>query len=228
MLSGTEVVDGDRLLRLDIEDAPGIPAETLGFTDPTIADFEATVAFLAEDDGAPAGMVVEATWVQGADAVAGAIDLRYRFALGARDVTVTAPEDPWEFHLGEQLDYRMAYPIGWTVGHEPATADYPPFDLYLGRVDDEVQVIAYADLMGAPTAEDWFRSSAQVILRDYGAEPEIAEPIFLEDGSEVRVMKVHYSDGPDEWFFQQAVIVRGTQAWDINMFSFAGNETKDG
>ena len=226
--AGTEMVDGDRLLRLDIQDAPAIPADTLGFTDPTIAEFEATVAFLAEDDGSPAGFMVEATWVQGAEAVAGVVDLRYRYALGARDVTVTAPEDPWEFHTGAELGYRMALPIDWTGRHIPASGEVFAFDEYVGTIDDAVQVVKYPDLQGAPTAEDWYRASAQDLLRRFGAEPEVANVIFMPDGSEVRVMTLHYDDGPDQIFFQQAVVVRAAEAWDINWYSFAGNETQDG
>ena len=54
VLAGTETIDGERLDRLEIQPAPDITAEMLGFTDPALSEFEATLAFLAEDDGKPA------------------------------------------------------------------------------------------------------------------------------------------------------------------------------
>ena len=227
-LAGTEEIDGERFQRLDIQPAPEITAAMLGFTDPTIADFDATVAFLAEDDGTPAGIVTEATWVQGAEPVDGTLDMRFRFDWGASDVRVTAPENPWVFHASDELGYRMAYPIDWTVRHVPASGELIATDEYLGTVDDSVQVRAFADLQGAPTVEDYYRAAAQSLLRGFGTEPEIPHRLILEDGSQARVMTLHFEDAGEEFFFQLAVIVRGTQAWDLSWYSLAGNETDDG
>ena len=49
----------------------------------------------------------------------------------------------------------------------------------------------------------------------------------MADGTEARILSLYYMDGSDEIFFQQAVVVRGTQAWDINWFSLAGSEAED-
>jgi uncharacterized membrane protein len=228
VLAGTEMVDGDRLRRLEIQPPPQITPDMLGMVDPTIADFEADVAFFAEDDGTPAGVVVNAAWVQGEDAVPGLVEMVYRFDWGATDVRVTAPEDPWQMHAGDELGYQMAYPVNWVARHEPAAGNLLATDRFLGTVDDQVQVVAYPDLQGIPTAEDWFRASAQTLLRDFGTEPEVANTLSLADGSEVRILTLHYDEGPDRLFFQQAVVVRGTRAWDINWYSFAGSEARDG
>ena len=225
---GTEMIDGERLHRLEMEPAPDITAEMLGFADPAFSEFEATLAFLAEDDGKPAGIILEATWMQGTDALEGAMDLRFRFDGGARKVEVIAPEGAWETRVGVELGYRMAYPVKWSVSYAPATDEFLASDNYLGPVDDEVHVVAYPDLQGATSADEWFRWSAQTLLRDFGVEPSVSDTFSLADGTDVRILSLSYEDGPDKVFFQQAVIVRGTRAWDVNWFSLAGNEAEDG
>ncbi|MCA1570263.1 MAG: hypothetical protein LC798_08095 [Chloroflexi bacterium] len=227
-LAGTELVQGDRLHRLEIEPAPEISAGMLGFADPTIADFEATLAFLAEEGGTPAGMVVEATWIQGEQPVPVAIEMRFRFDWEADDLQITAPEDPWEWYDSDPLGYRMAHPVGWTVTHERAAGETPAIDRYLGPVDDQVSVVLFADLQGEPSAEDWFRESAQLLLRDFGVEPDVANEVVLANGFRVRILTLHYEEGGDQFFFQQAVVFGGTVAWDVNWFSFEGNEVEDG
>jgi hypothetical protein len=228
VLAGTETIDGERLHRLEIQPAPDITAEMLGFTDPAFSEFEATLAFLAEDDGKPAAIVLEATWLQGPDAVDGTMDMRFRFDAGTRDVEVTAPEDAWEVRVGVELGYRMAYPVDWSVSYAPATDEFAASDNYLGPVDDGVQVVAFPDLQGAASPDEWFRWSAQTLMQDFGTEPSVSETFPLADGTDARILSLYFQDGKDEIFFQQAVVVRGGQAWDINWFSLAGNEAEDG
>jgi hypothetical protein len=227
-LAGTETTDRGRLHRLEIRPAPEIPAELVGFTDPTFAEFEATVAFLAEDDGTPAGIILEATWLQGEEALDGVLEMRFIFDNRVSDVEVTAPEDPWEVRVGVELGYRMAYPVDWTVNYVPATEEFLASDEFLAPVDDGVRVVAYPDLQGARNAEEWFRWSAQTLMQDFGSEPAVSDTFTQPDGSEVRILSLYFEEGPDTIFFQQAVVVRGTKAWDINWYSLAGDEMEDG
>jgi len=227
VLAGTETIDGERLHRLEIRPAPEISAEMLGFADPSVTEFEATLAFVAEDDGTPAGLIIEANWLQGEEAMEGQMDMRFRLDEGTHDVQVIAPEDPWEVRVGVELGYRMAHPVDWAVSYRPENEEYFAIDDYLGPVDDEVHVVAYPDLQGATGTDEWFRWSAISLVQDFGTEPEIATEFALTDGSKVRVLTLHYMEGATKVFFQQAVIVRGTQAWDVDWYSLAGNEAED-
>lgn len=225
---GAEEHDGETLHRIESSGLADIPPEALGITDPTVSDFEAEVAFLAEADGTPAGIIVTAAWVQGpADApVEAEFDLLFLF-VGDGVATVEAPDDPWAQYQSAELGYQMDHPADWDVTHMPAEGELVPWDFYLGPVDGEVQVYRYADLAGV-TANQWFRDSAALLAERFGSEPELATVMSLDNGLEVQVFVGEYTEGEVLIHYQQAVVVGQNVAWDLDWFSTAGNEVEDG
>lgn len=223
---GTEKHDGETLHRIESSGLADISPEALGITDPTIADFEAEVAFLAEDDGTPAGIIVTAAWVQGpADApVEAEFDLLFLFVDDV--ATVEAPDDPWTRYQSAELGYTMDHPVDWNVTHTPATADVQVSDFYLGPVDGEVQVYSYTDTFSA-TANEWFRGSAELLTEKFGSEPELANILVLTNGLEVQIFIGEYTEGGRAIFYQQAVVFGGNVAWDLDWYSLVGNEAED-
>ncbi len=223
---GTEEHGGATLHRIESSRPAEIGPELLGMTDPTITDFEGQVAFLAEDDGTPAGIIVTAAWVQGPEEAPVPAEFELRFMIVDRDVTIEMPEDVWDRHSSAELGYRVDFPANWDVTHEPAANEFTAYDLYLSPVDEEVQVYQYTDL-GGLTANAWFRDSAVVLAESYGAEPELANMLMLDNGLEGQIFIGHYTEGADKIFYQQAVMVAGKVAWDLNWYSDAGNEVED-
>ena len=223
---GTEEHDGVTLHRIESSRPAAIPPEALGFNDPTIIDFEAEVAFLAEDDGTPAGIRITATWAQGPEGATVPGEFELLYLVVDRTATIEAPEDPWIQYASAELGYRVAHPADWDVSHEPATADLEMRDFYLGPIDGEVQVYRYTDLGGA-TANAWFRSSVAFLTENFGSEPELANMLSLSNGLEVQVFIGHYSEAEATYFYQEAVVFGGAVAWDLDWYSLAGNEAED-
>lgn len=224
---GTEAHDGETLHRIESSGLADIPPEALGVTDPTITDFEAEVAFLAEDDGTAAGIIVTAAWVQGTEEAPVEAEFDLLYLVIDRVATVEAPDDLWTRYESAELGYRMDHPADWDVTRMPAEGDVPAWDLYLGPVDGEVQVYRYTDL-GGLTANQWFRDSAAVLAERFGSEPELASIMSLDNGLEVQVFVGEYTDGEAIIFYQEAVVFGGETAWDLDWYSTPGNEVEEG
>jgi hypothetical protein len=225
----TDLVGGVRLYRLEMTSHAAITPATLGIDDASVTDFEAEVAFLAEDDGTPVGMVLEVTWVEptAEGTVPGRFELEYRFDRDGPEVAIEAPTDVWELHASEQLGYQMIHPAGWMVQHEAASEDQWAFDLYLGPVDDQVQVYYYPEVEGA-TAEEWFRWSASALIDRFEVEPQVASEVTLGNGTRIRVLTLHAQEDGSAFYFQEAVVFAGDDAWDVDWYSFPGGEVDDG
>jgi hypothetical protein len=223
---GTEEHDGVTLHRIESNDPPDIALATLGITDPTVTDFDAEVAFLAEDDGTPAGIVFTASWTQGpAEApVPAEFELRYMTVDTVGEIE--APDDPWVLYRSAELGYQMAYPADWDVSFEPATAEIPEGDFYIGPVDGEVDVFRYTDVGGA-LANEWFRGSVDLLTQSYGTAPEVLATLSLANGLEAQILAGHYADETQNVFYQQGVVFGGDVAWDLYWYSSPGNETED-
>jgi len=223
---GTEEVDGATLHRIESTSAPDIAPAAFGITDPSVTDFDAEVAFLAEDDGTPAGVILTASWTQGTAGEPVRAELEMRYLAVDETAEIEAPDDVWTVYESAELGYRMAHPVDWDVTHEPATEEFDARDLYVGPVDGELQVYRYTDLGGAG-ANMWFRASADLLLETFGVEPVVVNTLTLSDGAEVQIFALNYTDQADEVFFQQAVVHGGDVAWDLDWYSLAGNEDAD-
>lgn len=223
---GTEEHDGETLHRIESNDPPDITPETLNITDPSVTDFAAEVAFLAKDDGTPAGIVFTASWTQGpADAPVPA-EFELRYMTVDRIGEIEAPDDPWALYRSAELGYQMAYPADWDVTFEPAAAEFPESDLYFGPVDGQVDVIRYTDLGGA-LANEWFRASADFLTTTFGTAPEVLATLSLANGLEAQILAGHYTEGALTYFYQQGVVFGGDVAWDVYWYSSPGNEEED-
>ena len=222
---GTEEHGGETLHRIQSSGLADLPPEALGVTDPTITDFEAQVAFLAEDDGTLAGINITASWVQGSVEAPVEAEFDLFYLAVNRDATVEAPADPWMRYQSAELGYQMDHPANWDVTHEPETPESLALDLFLGPVDGEVQVYRYTDLADV-TANQWFRDSATVLVERFASDLEL-NIVSLPNGLEVHVFGGHYTDGGTNIFFQQGVVFGGDVAWDLDWYSLAGNEAED-
>lgn len=223
---GTEEHDGVTLHRIENSRPAEIAPESFGFADPTIADFQAQIAFLAEGDGTPAGIIITAAWIQGTEDAPVPAEFELRYLVVDRDVTIEAPQDVWTQYRSAELGYQMDYPADWDVTHEPETPEFSDHDFYLGPSDGEVQIYRYTDLEGW-TGNEWFRASADRIAENLGSAPELANILSLTDGLEVQVFIGEYTEGEATIFYQEAVVFGGDVAWDLDWFSHAGNEEKD-
>lgn len=224
---GTEEHDGEALHRIESSGLADIPPEALGITDPTVSDFEAEVAFLAEDDGTPAGIIVTAAWAQGPEEAPVEAEFELLYLIVAGVPTVEAPDDPWTRYQSAELGYQMDHPADWDVTHMPAEGEVSPWDFYLGPVDGEVQVYRYTDVAGL-TANQWFRDSAVLLAERFGSEPELAIVMSLDNGLEVQIFVGEYTEGGVIIHYQQAVVVGQNVAWDLDWYSGAGSEVEDG
>jgi hypothetical protein len=227
VLAGVVRLGGVRLQRVELASRPAITAAMVGITDPDVSDFSANLAFLAQEAGTPEGMLLDLSWNQpiADETVAAALRLEYRFDLGA-EVAVAAPDDAYEVHTSPELGYRMRHPVGWSVRHQSGDAESWPTDVYLGRVDDEVQVFRQG-VEGEVPAEVWFRWAAESVVEHRGVEPEVAAEMFLGD-LRVRVLHLHIVEDGTEYFYQMATIFGGHEAWDLFWYSRPGSEEDDG
>ena len=224
---GTEQVDGRTLHRLESRSQAQIDPRAFGIIDPTVRDFDATLAFLAEDDGTPAGFLLNASWSQGAPGAEVPAELEMRYVATDEVADIEAPPDPWRVHVSAGLGYRMAYPSSWDVTHEVATDEFPEADVFIGPVDGEVDVYRYgAEEIAGATANAWFRGASQVLTDSLGVAPELLASLTL-DGLDVQVFGLNYTDQGEELFFQQAVVFGGDAAWDLDWYSLTGNEEAD-
>lgn len=224
---GTEEIDGKTLHRLESRSPVEIDPRAFGITDPTVRDFDAALAFLSEDDGTPAGFILTASWMQGAEGADLPAEFEMRFLATGEEAVIEAPVDPWRMHESAEFGYRMAYPSDWDVTHEPASGEFREADVFLGPVDGEIDVYRYAaDEIAGVTANEWFRSSPQVLTDTFGVAPELLATLSL-DGLEVQVFGVNYTVDDEELFFQEAVVFGGDAAWDLDWYSLAGNEDAD-
>lgn len=224
---GTEQIDGRTLHRLESRSPAQIDPRAFGVTDPTVRDFDATLAFLAEDDGTPAGFILTASWTQGAAGADVPAEFEMRFLATGDEAVIEAPPDPWRMHESAEFEYRMAYPSNWDVTHEPASDEFREADIFIGPVDGEVDVYRYgAEEIAGVTANEWFRGSPQVLTDTFGVAPELLATLSL-DGLEIQVFGLNYTDQGDELFFQEAVVFGGDAAWDLDWYSLGGNEEAD-
>ena len=217
---GTEVIGGTRLHRLEANEPVVFGPQSLGVTDPSVADFGATVGFLAEDDGTPAAIVINAAWKQGPpeSPVPAMFEMRVEFNIGAA-VTIEAPPDPWTTYTSAELGYRIAHPVDWDVTYQPGTDELLAGDLFVGPVDGEVQAYRYDDIPVDITPNLYFRGSAQVTADAFGAEPEVVEELTLANGLPVRVFNLQIEQDGVLYFFQQAAIYGGPVGWDLSWYS---------
>lgn len=224
---GTEMDAGETLHRLEATTPVELGPESLGLTDPSVTDFAVEVAFLAEDDGTPAGILFAGSWTQGpAEApTAAELDMRFRF-IDASVGAIEAPDDPWTVHESGELGYRMAYPASWDVLHAPASEEYPAADIFIAPLHGEVQVIRFDELGDAPP-NVWFQESVRVLTEQYGVEPQFIGDMAHPDGLEVKIFSIHIEEGGHPFHFMQAVIVGGPTAWDVNWYSEPGDEAAD-
>lgn len=224
---GTEEHDGVTLHRIESNDPPEITPAALGIKEPTVTDFAAEVAFLAEDDGTPAGIIFTASWTQGPAEAPVPAEFELRYMTVDTTAEIEAPDDPWALYRSSELGYQMAHPVDWDARFDPATAEYPDGDFYIGPVDGQIEVYRYTDLGGA-LANQWFQGSADVLTEAYGAAPEVLTMLSLANGLEAQILAGHSTDGaPDPFYYQQGVVYGGDVAWDLNWYSTPGNEEED-
>lgn len=224
---GTEEHDGVTLQRLESSDPADISPEDLGFSGPTISDFAADIAFLANDDGTPAGIVIEATWTQGADDAREPAEFEMIVTFTDDEAfTIEAPPDPWTVHESAELGYRMAYPADWDVAHQPATGEFNAADIFVGPTDGEVQVYLYEEF-GEPLPNEWFRASADLLADRFGSQPELVDERTLENGLRVQVFSLDVVEAGDAYHFQEAVVFGDGEAWDLDWYAQPGNEAED-
>ena len=222
---GTEEHDGETLHRIESTSGADISPADLGITSSDITEFEAEVAFLAEDDGTLAGIIFVAAWLQGTQGEPIPAEMELTFLAADRVATIEAPEEVWMRYESAEFGYRMDHPADWDVVHQPAEGEFSPFDLYLGPVDAEIQVYHYPDTGGA-LSNEWFRASAD-LLTERGVNPELAETMTLSNGLEVQIFTGTSTEEAGTFFFQQAVIFGGAQAWDLDWYSELGSEAED-
>jgi len=96
---------------------------------------------------------------------------------------------------------------------------------FIAPIDGEVDVFFYEGV-GGVTPNIWFRESADLLAEEFVTKP-IASDIDLRSGARTRVFELNYTSEGTDFFFQQAVIVAGDRAWDINWYSTAGREDAD-
>jgi len=226
--AGTEERAGEILHRLVPVGPVDFEPTALGFTDPSIADFRADVAFLAEGDGTPAAMIVTADWRQtvGGSLGAASLELTFNFTSFGGPATVEAPDDVWLLRPNADYRYAMAHPTGWDVTPVGETAESAGYDLFLSPVAEEVLVYVYPDLTPDVVAAAWFRDSAALLEEGFGVPLETNEELTV-GGLSARLFSLHGSDESGAFFHQEAVVFGSGIAWDLDWYSAPGAEVAD-
>jgi hypothetical protein len=228
--AGTDTVGGEPVVRL--EHAGGIeltPADLGLPEDPTMTDFVARLAFLVTEDGEPVALEVTADWNQEAEGTAlpVSMDFMYRFTRLDEAEPISPPEQVWAVHASDELGYTMAHPLRpsrWDVSHEPAEGEFAAFDLFLGPVDEEIQVILH-EVPAGVTATGWMRESLEIVEAQVG--PVETDEELTIAGLPARIFTALGTGELDGLFFQEAVIFADGVAWDVDWYSDAGSEEAD-
>jgi len=140
---------------------PEIPVEAVGFYD--LRDFadERVVSFLADADGAPAGITVSLAGTR--DDQPFAIDMDILFDELFID-RLDVPDDYlYRYESDTNIPYSVGYPAEWTTEEDPEfSGDYFYLDLY------ELDIFTFTD----PPEEliDWAEFEAAFIVDDLGGE----------------------------------------------------------
>ena len=211
-----------------------IGAAALGFTDPTVSDFEGGAEYFATDDGTPAGLVIMATWRQDVNgqSMPAEMTLDYAFTSVDEPVEITAPDDLWVKFTSDAFGYQMAYPSTWEPQHIPASDGLAAADIFiapvgLGDVPTELDIFHYPDLEAGIIANGWFLDSAAVIEESWGAALESSDAIDV-NGLRAQLFSLHgVQDDGYEAYFQEAAVFAGTAAWDLDWYSAPGTEEED-
>lgn len=207
---------------------PITPA-ALGFDDPTIEAFEGSVEFLADDVGSPVALTVTGSWRQvvAEDLADATFQMTFRFGRVGQWVKIETPRQAWERWDSDRLDYAVSYPSGWEVSPMAETDEYREFDLFLGPVDEEVDVNRFTDLPPDMTPGMWYQWEAEWIVDTYEVQPQHWDDITVA-GLPARQFVVHFTDeGGGETLMIDVVVVGANELWTICWYSAAGSEEAD-
>jgi len=233
-VAGTVERDGDQLNRLVTAGSASLDAASLGFTDPSVSEFEARVEFFATDEGTPAGLILSAAWEQdvNGERMGATMTLDYTFTSIGRPVDIAAPEEVWVKFTSEDFGYRMAYPSTWDFLHIAADGENPATDAFLapttiGPVVKEINVYHYPDLEAGIVPNAWFRESGLLLEEAWGTSLETSEAIEV-NGIAAQLFTLHGTsfDG-HATYFQEVALFDGSVAWDIDWYSGPGTEMAD-
>jgi hypothetical protein len=222
---GTEAHDGGTLHRLVFADQPEFGTEGLGIPGAG-ADLDAEFAFLAHEDGAPAGFVMRASWTEGPSGP-GLMEIVYRFTSLNSVFSIEPPRDAWQMHVSEQQSYRMAYPIRWDTTHVPEEGEYEAYDRFVGPFSEEIHVHIQRDLEHDWLPNEWKQAAGDWMEEWHGVRPDVVEDLIVGEGLPARVFAVLAEDDGKHYFIQQATIFGGDRGWDLIWWSDPGDEETD-
>jgi hypothetical protein len=175
------------------------------------------VAILAEADGTPALIALDATWTQDVDGAPTPASVALEYAIDelGRPDPIAAPAEPWTRHLSEVFEYAMAYPPAWTVetaeAEEAFVLDGQPF-VYVTNValEPAVDLAEYA-----ATLRDEYDA-------EFGTAPDEAAPTTLDGLPAERLVYRVENDAGDEVLFVDTVAVRDGVGWEVFLVTLGG------
>jgi hypothetical protein len=186
-------------------------------SDPAQAEAAVSVEFLAESDGTPAVILVDATWTERFDGADVAVELAFEIELLTWDavVSIRAPDDVWAVHESSEIGYSMAHPADWTVESTDGTDAF--------RLDGIEYIHVAPQELTAPATTDQF---VEAILRSYeddlDTRPDSNEPVTL-GGQPARRLVLHLenAEGAPVVLFDYVTVRAGT-GWEVYLATLAG------
>ena len=213
---GVVAKNGQQLHHLQPNGGGEISPGTIGFGVEGATDLAFTMDYYATDDGTPAILGINGTWMQADGSVIVPVELDIEFAMRGVGTpqTISPPEDVWVVNASKAFEYTMAHPADWTVESSATEDAY--------AIDGQPYVyVAPQQLAKGATLED-FVSDLQAFYKDDFGEPVSQVTGELDGRPAHRLVYQFTNDQGQDVTFVDEVAVQGRTGWEVFLVTAGG------